>query len=115
MALGEGARGVPGPGRFFLPGPTEVRPEILEAQAQPMIAHRGAGFQALMGELQEGLRDVFRTEQPVVILDRCSNGTYTVELNGKRIDISKRELKYGHISIVCGTLSGYVLTVNGEG
>ena len=28
-------------GRFFLPGPTEVLPEILEAQRRPMIGHRG--------------------------------------------------------------------------
>ena len=27
-------------GRFFLPGPTEVLPEILAAQTRPMIGHR---------------------------------------------------------------------------
>ena len=62
------------PGRFFLPGPTEVRPEILEAQARAMIAHRGAIFQDLMGELQEGLRDVFRTARPVVVSPSSATG-----------------------------------------
>ena len=74
MALGGGAPGRVGPGRFFLPGPTEGRPEVLEAQARPMIAHRGAAFQALMGELQEGLRAVFRTRRPVVVSPSSATG-----------------------------------------
>ena len=43
-------------GHFFLPGPTEVHPYVLEAQAEAMIAHRGQGMRDLMAELQEGLR-----------------------------------------------------------
>lgn len=74
MALGGGARGDAGPGRFFLPGPTEVRPEILEAQARQMIAHRGAGFQQLMSELQEGLRPVFDTQRPVFVSPSSATG-----------------------------------------
>lgn len=61
-------------GRFFLPGPTEVRPDILAAQARPMIAHRGPGFVALMGEVQEGLKDVFRTERPVLVSTSSATG-----------------------------------------
>lgn len=61
-------------GRFFLPGPTEVRPEVLQAQARPMIAHRGKGFQALMGEVQEGLKDVFRTARPVLVSTSSATG-----------------------------------------
>jgi len=62
------------PGRFFLPGPTEVRAEVLEAQTRPMIAHRGAGFQALMGDVQDGLRDVFRTKRPVFVSTSSATG-----------------------------------------
>lgn len=62
------------PGRFFLPGPTEVRPEVLEAQARPMIAHRGADFVALMGDIQTGLKDVFRTARPVVVSTSSATG-----------------------------------------
>ena len=61
-------------GRFFLPGPTEVRPEILEAQARPMIPHRGREFQALMADLQAGLKDVFRTARPVVVSTSSATG-----------------------------------------
>lgn len=61
-------------GRFFLPGPTEVRPAVLEAQARPMIGHRGAGIQTLMGELQTGLKDVFRTNRPVFVSGSSATG-----------------------------------------
>ena len=46
-------------GRFFLPGPTEVLPEILAAQTRPMIGHRGAGCSTLIAGMQPVLRDVF--------------------------------------------------------
>lgn len=61
-------------GRFFLPGPTEVRPEILQAQARPMIPHRGRDFEALMADLQAGLKDVFRTTRPVVVSASSATG-----------------------------------------
>ena len=41
-------------GTFFLPGPTEVREEVMTAMMQPMIPHRGAEFEALFERLQEG-------------------------------------------------------------
>jgi len=43
-------------GTFFLPGPTEVRDEIMTAMIQPMIPHRGSQFEKLFERLQEGLR-----------------------------------------------------------
>jgi aspartate aminotransferase-like enzyme len=61
-------------GRFFLPGPTEVVPEVLEAQLRPMIGHRGAGIKALMEKLQVGLQDVFRTERPVFLSTSSATG-----------------------------------------
>ena len=61
-------------GRFFLPGPTEVAAEVLEAQTRPMIGHRGAGIKALMERLQAGLKDVFRTERPVFVSTSSATG-----------------------------------------
>lgn len=61
-------------GRFFLPGPTEVRPEVLEAQTRAMIGHRGAGIQEFVGELQEGLKKVFFTDRPVFISTSSATG-----------------------------------------
>jgi len=61
-------------GRFFLPGPTEVHPDVLHAQTRAMISHRGAASQAFMSELQAGLRDVFLTERPVFISTSSATG-----------------------------------------
>lgn len=61
-------------GHFFLPGPTEVHPDVLQAQTRPMISHRGAGINALMKELQEGLEVVFCTKRPVFIGTNSATG-----------------------------------------
>lgn len=58
-------------GTFFLPGPTEVRPAVLQAMTGPMLPHRGAEFERLHQAVDEGLRPVFRTTQPV-LLATCS-------------------------------------------
>lgn len=54
-------------GKFFLPGPTEVLPDILAAQARPMIGHRGPETEALLGAVDQPLRAMFRTSRPVMI------------------------------------------------
>lgn len=61
-------------GRFFLPGPTAVRPEVLEAQTRPMMGHRGSVIQEFVGELQEGLKKVFVTDRPVFISTSSASG-----------------------------------------
>ena len=64
-------------GTFFLPGPTEVRQDVLEAMLRPMIPHRSAEFEDLFGRLQDGLRAVFLTRRPVYIA--ASSGTGLME------------------------------------
>jgi aspartate aminotransferase-like enzyme len=61
-------------GTFFLPGPTEVRPEILQALAGPMLPHRGAAFEALFARVQAGLKPVFRTRRPVYVSSSSATG-----------------------------------------
>src|SRR6267378_2215791 len=61
-------------GTFFLPGPTEVRQEILAAMMQPMIAHRGSAFEQLFERLQRGLRPLLKTERPVYINSSSATG-----------------------------------------
>lgn len=61
-------------GRFFLPGPTEVRPEILQAQVGPMMAHRAKGMEELIARVQPTLRSIFRTERPVYIAASSATG-----------------------------------------
>ena len=61
-------------GRFFLPGPTEVHPDVLAAQTRPMIGHRGAAIQDLIAVLQAGLEEVFVTQRPVIISTSSATG-----------------------------------------
>lgn len=61
-------------GRFFLPGPTEVHREVLEAQLHPMIGHRGKGMEELMARIQPPLRRVFRTARPVYVAASSATG-----------------------------------------
>lgn len=71
--------GSPGPGngdfgRFFLPGPTEVRPEVLQALQRPVIGHRGPGMKELLAGVDPGLRTLFGTERPVFISTSSATG-----------------------------------------
>lgn len=59
--------------KLFIPGPTEVRPEILEAQTQWMIGHRMPECADLFGSIQGKLRYVFATKQRVYVT--ASSGT----------------------------------------
>jgi aspartate aminotransferase-like enzyme len=61
-------------GTFFLPGPTDVRPEILAAMVRPMIGHRGAAFEEMFARIQAGLRHVFRTKRPVYVSSSSATG-----------------------------------------
>ena len=69
-------------GRHFLqiPGPTNVPDRVLRAMARPTIDHRGPEFQALARELLDGLRDLFRTERPVVIYPASGSGAWEAAL-----------------------------------
>lgn len=91
-------------GRFFLPGPTEVLPQILAAQSQPMIGHRGPGIQTLMEELQTGLADVFRTERPVFVSSSSATGL---------MEAAARNAGPGRVlALVNGAFSGRFATIS---
>jgi predicted phosphoserine aminotransferase len=61
-------------GRFFLPGPTEVRPEVLRALTRPLIGHRGSEMVALMERILPRLSRVFRTRRPVWVSTSSATG-----------------------------------------
>ena len=54
-------------GRFFLPGPTEVHPDVLAAGAQPMIPHRGRGMVDLLTRCAAPMQRLFRTQRQVLV------------------------------------------------
>lgn len=61
-------------GRFFLPGPTDVRPEVLQGMVRGMMPHRGEEFETLFARLVAGLQPVFRTQRPVYISSSSATG-----------------------------------------
>ncbi len=61
-------------GTFFLPGPTEVRAEVLAAMTRPMMPHRGAEFESLFERIQAGLKLVFGTTRPVYVSSSSATG-----------------------------------------
>jgi aspartate aminotransferase-like enzyme len=56
------------PQRLFIPGPTDVHPDVLAAQTAPMIGHRSDEFEALYAKCEEQLKQLFFTDSRVYIL-----------------------------------------------
>ena len=69
-------------GRHFLniPGPTPVPDRILRAMSLPTIDHRGPEFGALGRKVLAGIRDIFKTKQPVVIYPASGTGAWEAAL-----------------------------------
>ena len=69
-------------GRHFLqiPGPTNVPDRVLRAIDAPTIDHRGPDFAQLGLEVLDGMREVFRTEGPVVIYPASGTGAWEAAL-----------------------------------
>lgn len=95
-------------GTFFLPGPTEVRQEVLDAMLKPMMPHRSAEFEALFARLQAGLKEVFLTRRPVFIA--ASSGTGMMEAAMRALPFEPIlclvngafSERFAHIAEMCG-------------
>ncbi len=65
---------VPSFGKFFLPGPTDVHPDVLEAMIRPMIGHRSSGMEKLLQNVAPKLGLLARTARPVFIGTNSATG-----------------------------------------
>ncbi|MCC6453739.1 MAG: alanine--glyoxylate aminotransferase family protein [Caldilineaceae bacterium] len=54
--------------RLFIPGPTDVLPDVMAAQTAPMIGHRSDEFEALFAKVEEQLKALFFTKSRVYIV-----------------------------------------------
>ena len=59
---------------LFTPGPTPVPPEVLAAIAQPMVHHRGPDFRIVYERCLARLKQVFRTENEVLLYAASGTG-----------------------------------------
>jgi len=62
--------------RLVIPGPVEVRREILEAQTEWMIGHREPAFAELYARLQDKLRKAFFTSHRVFVSGSSGTGLW---------------------------------------
>jgi len=69
-----GAQTAKPPQRLFIPGPTDVLPDVLAAQTAPMIGHRSDEFEALFARCEEGLKRLYSTESRVFIVAASGSG-----------------------------------------
>lgn len=83
--------------RFFLPGPTAVRPEVLAAMDRPVIGHRGSAIVELIGGMQPALSALFRTGRPVYLSTSSATGLMEAAIT----NLSRRRI----LCLVCGAFS----------
>ena len=108
-------------GKFFLPGPTEVRPEILAAQTRPMIGHRGKSMEELVAALEPGLKYVFRTTRPVYISSSSATGLMEAAVrNGARRKVLSLvngafSERFHRIAVACGLEADVLEVPLGQG
>jgi len=61
---------------LFTPGPTPVPPEVLAAQAEPMIHHRARDYRDIYERCLTRLRDVYRTQNDVLMFTASGTGAF---------------------------------------
>ena len=59
---------------LFTPGPTQVRPEVLQAFARPVISHRGPEIAAIIRDVLPALREVFGAQGDVLLSSSSASG-----------------------------------------
>jgi len=60
--------------RLFIPGPVEVRPELLKAVATPQVGHRTQAYKDLHAAVIPMLKKILYTEQEVLIFTCSATG-----------------------------------------
>ncbi len=62
---------------LLTPGPTVLPPFVQEALSRPIIHHRTPRFGAVLKEVEDGLKYIFQTKEPVFLI--ASSGTGAME------------------------------------
>lgn len=83
--------------KLFIPGPTEVRPDVLAEMARPIISHRSAEMAELQSTIGRQAAAIMFTSHPVLL--STSSATGLME-GGIRNGVERRVL-----SLVCGAFT----------
>ena len=60
--------------KLFIPGPTEVHPDVLSAMATPMIGHRSGDYSELQKRVTEKVQKLARTANPILFSASSGSG-----------------------------------------
>ena len=82
------------PRMLFGPGPSDVAPSVLEAMARPIVGHLDPSFVALLDEIAEMLRSVFRTRNEVTF---AASGTGSAGMEMALVNL----LEPGDRAVIC--------------
>jgi aspartate aminotransferase-like enzyme len=66
--------------KYFIPGPTWVRPVILAEMTRPMIGHRSAEFRELFGRIRRDLKTLFETASDALVITASGTGVMQAAL-----------------------------------
>jgi len=83
--------------KLFIPGPTHVRDEILQAQAAPMIGHRSKEYSDLHADVTPKLQQMLYTQQRVYLYASSSTGVMEASVR----QASNKKI----LNTVCGAFS----------
>jgi aspartate aminotransferase-like enzyme len=83
--------------KLFIPGPTHVRDEILQAQTAPMLGHRAKEYADLQAQVTRKLQEMLYTDQRVYLFASSSTGV----MEGSIRQASHKKI----LNTVCGAFS----------
>ncbi|MFT7618858.1 MAG: aspartate aminotransferase-like enzyme [Planctomycetota bacterium] len=82
---------------LFIPGPTEVFPEVLAAMSRPVISHRGPEIEAVTADVLAKLKLVFRTSNECFVALSAATGIMEAAVR----NLSRKRI----LVTVCGAFS----------
>ncbi len=83
------------PSRLLLgPGPSMVHPRVLRAMSVPLLGHLDPAFLGIMNDVQQQLREVFRTKNPFTI---AISGTGSAGMEAALVNL----VEPGDTAVVC--------------
>ena len=83
--------------KLFIPGPTEVGPEVLKALSTPQIGHRGKDFEELYSRVSGKLCAFLGTKHAVYLLTSSATGA----MEGAVRNLSRKRV----LNLTCGAFS----------
>ena len=79
--------------KLFIPGPTDVSPDVFDAMSKPMIGHRGKEFGILLEDCVENLKRLMFTKNNIFVCPSSSTGLMEAAI---RNCVKKRCLNVGN-------------------